>query len=156
MRAWFGSDSSRRRRPRPPRRARPNDRGRSASLRLATETPMTTKTLVPAHRLSPSPEHITWARPGQAIDPSHCPIDHALGGPPPNYLSAKPTDPWHLHDGTMNYEGFFRQQLHDLHMEGNYRVFCDLERQAGNFPRATRFNGRVQSTVTVWCSNDYL
>ena len=27
---------------------------------------------------------------------------------------------------------------------------------AGNFPRATRFNGRVQSTVTVWCSNDYL
>ncbi len=56
----------------------------------------------------------------------------------------------------MHYEGFFRQQLHDLHMEGNYRVFCDLERHAGNFPRATRFNGRVQSTVTVWCSNDYL
>ncbi|MER9235015.1 5-aminolevulinate synthase [Mesorhizobium sp. M0622] len=56
----------------------------------------------------------------------------------------------------MNYEGFFRQQLHDLHMEGNYRVFCDLERHAGNFPRATRFNGQVQSTVTVWCSNDYL
>jgi 5-aminolevulinate synthase len=41
-------------------------------------------------------------------------------------------------------------------MEGNYRVFCDLERHAGNFPRATHFNGRAQSTVTVWCSNDYL
>jgi 5-aminolevulinate synthase len=117
---------------------------------------MTTKTLVPANRPSSPPEHVTWAVPGHAIDPSHCPVDHALGGSPPDYLSAKPNVPSHLPDGTMNYEGFFRQQLHDLHMEGNYRVFCDLERHAGNFPRATRFNGQVQSTVTVWCSNDYL
>ena len=117
---------------------------------------MTTKTLVPANRPSSPPEHVAWAVPGHAIDPSHCPVDHALGASPPNYLSATPTEPSHLPDGTMHYEGFFLRQLHDLHMEGNYRVFCDLERQAGNFPRATRFNGRLQSTVTVWCSNDYL
>jgi 5-aminolevulinate synthase len=86
----------------------------------------------------------------------HCPVDHALSGLAPDYLRAMPTDPSHLPDGTMNYEGFFRHQLHDLHREGNYRVFCDLERHAGNFPLATRFSDRSQSTVRVWCSNDYL
>jgi len=122
----------------------------------ATETPMTTKTLVPTNPLSPPPEHAAWAMPGQAIDPSHCPVDHALRGLAPDYLNATPTDPSHLPDGTMNYEGFFRHRLHDLHKEGNYRVFCDLERHAGNFPHATHFNDRGRSTVTVWCSNDYL
>ncbi len=117
---------------------------------------MTTKTLVPANPLLPPPEHAAWALPGQAIDPSHCPVDHAIRGLAPDYLSAAPTDPSHLPDGTMNYEGFFRHQLHDLHREGNYRVFCDLERHAGNFPHATRFSDRGKSTVTVWCSNDYL
>src|SRR5258708_2949365 len=121
----------------------------------ATETPMTTKTLVPANLPSPPPEYAARAMPGQAIDPSHCPVDHARGLAP-DYLSAAPTDPSHRPDGTMNYEGCFPHQLHDLHMEGNYRVFCDLERQAGNFPHATHFNDRGQSTVTVWCSNDYL
>jgi 5-aminolevulinate synthase len=122
----------------------------------ATEAPMTTKTLVPANPLLPPPEHAAWALPGQAIDPSHCPVDHAIRGLAPDYLSATPTDPSHLPDGTMNYEGFFRHRLHDLHREGNYRVFCDLERHAGNFPHATHFNDRGRSTVTVWCSNDYL
>jgi 5-aminolevulinate synthase len=122
----------------------------------ATEAPMTMKTLVPANPLLPPPEHAAWALPGQAIDPSHCPVDHAIRGLAPDYLSATPTDPSHLPDGTMNYEGFFRHRLHDLHREGNYRVFCDLERHAGNFPHATHFNDRGRSTVTVWCSNDYL
>jgi 5-aminolevulinate synthase len=102
------------------------------------------------------PERAASAMPGEAIDPLQCPVDHVLRGQAPDYLSAAPTDPSHLPDGTMNYEGFFRHQLHDLHLEGNYRVFCDLERHAGNFPRATRFSDQAQSTVTVWCSNDYL
>jgi 5-aminolevulinate synthase len=56
----------------------------------------------------------------------------------------------------MDYEAFFRGQLDDLHAEGRYRIFADLERQAGAFPRATHHCGNGQAPVTVWCSNDYL
>jgi 5-aminolevulinate synthase len=56
----------------------------------------------------------------------------------------------------MNYETFFRKQLDGLRREGNYRVFADLQRHAGNFPRATHHRERGQVPVTVWCSNDYL
>jgi 5-aminolevulinate synthase len=56
----------------------------------------------------------------------------------------------------MDYEDFFRTQIGGLKSEGRYRVFADLERQAGGFPRATHHDGDVTSDVTVWCSNDYL
>ncbi|MGG7568386.1 5-aminolevulinate synthase [Rhodovulum sp. DZ06] len=56
----------------------------------------------------------------------------------------------------MDYEAFFESQLDALREEGNYRVFANLERQVGDFPRATRRTGQRQHDVTVWCSNDYL
>ncbi len=56
----------------------------------------------------------------------------------------------------MDYEGFFRQQLSGLRDEGNYRVFADLERQRGAFPRARHYGAAGTADVTVWCSNDYL
>ena len=56
----------------------------------------------------------------------------------------------------MNYESYFRKQLDGLRKEGRYRVFADLERHAGNFPRATYHSARGRRDVTVWCSNDYL
>jgi len=54
----------------------------------------------------------------------------------------------------MNYEDFFKHSLDGLRAEGRYRVFADLERRCGRFPRA--FDHRVGDEVTVWCSNDYL
>ena len=56
----------------------------------------------------------------------------------------------------MNYEDYFRSQLDGLRREGRYRVFADLERQRGAFPRAIRHDKGVRGEVTVWCSNDYL
>jgi 7-keto-8-aminopelargonate synthetase-like enzyme len=54
----------------------------------------------------------------------------------------------------MDYEYFFKQRLDALRAEGRYRVFADLERRCGRFPRA--FDHRIGAEVTVWCSNDYL
>ncbi|MCZ7932666.1 5-aminolevulinate synthase [Agrobacterium leguminum] len=57
----------------------------------------------------------------------------------------------------MDFEAFFTTELQSLHYEGRYRVFADIERQQGNFPRATRYNANGErKDVTVWCSNDYL
>jgi 5-aminolevulinate synthase len=55
----------------------------------------------------------------------------------------------------MNYQGFFKSALDDLREQGNYRVFADLERHCGSFPRATS-RGDKAADVTIWCSNDYL
>jgi 7-keto-8-aminopelargonate synthetase-like enzyme len=54
----------------------------------------------------------------------------------------------------MDYEGFFRKRLGALHAEGRYRVFADLERRCGRFPRA--YDHRIGVEVAVWCSNDHL
>src|SRR5690349_940215 len=54
----------------------------------------------------------------------------------------------------MDYERFFKERLDAVRIEGRYRVFADIERRCGRFPRA--FDHRIGTEVTVWCSNDYL
>ena len=56
----------------------------------------------------------------------------------------------------MNYNKFFKNELDRLKNDGNYRVFADLEKIAGNFPQALNYSKDTVSEVTVWCSNDYL
>ena len=56
----------------------------------------------------------------------------------------------------MDFEALFASRLDGLHKEGRYRVFAELERKQGDFPRAIRYGKDGTSEVTVWCSNDYL
>ena len=59
-------------------------------------------------------------------------------------------------DAIINYQQFFEDMINDLQDEGRYRVFADLERQAGSFPTAVNHAKGGPYEVTVWCSNDYL
>jgi 5-aminolevulinate synthase len=56
----------------------------------------------------------------------------------------------------MDYHVFFADALARLKEERRYRVFADLERLAGRFPRAIWHSPNGPRDVIVWCSNDYL
>ena len=60
-----------------------------------------------------------------------------------------------------SYGSSFREALAALRREGRYRVFADIKRQRGDYPRADFFTDEDGSNgggrpITVWCSNDYL
>lgn len=57
----------------------------------------------------------------------------------------------------MDYRGLFEDAIDTLRREKRYRVFADLERVAGKFPRAV-FRDAADNAreITIWCSNDYL
>lgn len=50
----------------------------------------------------------------------------------------------------------FEDALSTIHHEGRYRVFIDLHRKRGEFPKATARFEDGERDITVWCSNDYL
>ena len=56
----------------------------------------------------------------------------------------------------MNYDEFFADAIGRLWRERRYRVFADLERIAGRFPRAIWHSPQGRREVVIWCSNDYL
>lgn len=55
---------------------------------------------------------------------------------------------------TIPYDQIFSDSLAQIKAEGRYRVFTELERLAGRFPRAR--STRTGEEVVVWCANDYL
>ena len=56
----------------------------------------------------------------------------------------------------MDYTPYFADALARLRDERRYRVFADLERIAGRFPRTIWHSPQGPRDVIVWCSNDYL
>ncbi|MEM7597704.1 MAG: 5-aminolevulinate synthase [Pseudomonadota bacterium] len=56
----------------------------------------------------------------------------------------------------MDFDAMFTAQLDALREEGNYRIFAELERRCGQFPKARSYDDDAPDEVTVWCSNDYL
>ena len=56
----------------------------------------------------------------------------------------------------MKFDTLFNEQLDKLKEEGNYRIFAELERKCGRFPKAKSHDDDTPDEVTVWCSNDYL
>jgi 5-aminolevulinate synthase len=56
----------------------------------------------------------------------------------------------------MDYGSVFAAAIDALHAENRYRIFADLERIAGRFPKAIWRSGGHAREITVWCSNDYL
>jgi 5-aminolevulinate synthase len=61
------------------------------------------------------------------------------------------------YDFIMDYKAAFEKAVDRVKDEGRYRVFADLKRYRGDFPRArwTREDGSERDVV-VWCSNDYV
>ena len=56
-----------------------------------------------------------------------------------------------------DYKSAFQNSVEQVRSEGRYRVFADLKRVRGQFPRAVRRReDGTQQDVVVWCSNDYL
>ncbi len=57
----------------------------------------------------------------------------------------------------MDYRRAFEKSVDSVKAEGRYRVFADLKRVRGEYPRARlrQPDGSIRE-ITVWCSNDYL
>src|SRR6185312_6435071 len=76
--------------------------------------------------------------------------------------SAPPPPPFSTNAGVRTAENLCESRMNALKEEGRYRVFFDIERQRGAFPKA--FNHSMMKDkakglpdeVTVWCNNDYL
>ncbi len=59
----------------------------------------------------------------------------------------------------MDYQARFKAAIDTVRAEGRYRIFADLKRRRGAYPRAdyiADIGSGEGREITVWCSNDYL
>ena len=101
-----------------------------------------------------------------AQNASKCPFMKALNvsaseAADPSVLSEKLMDPLNFVDidsfaPSHPLNDYFKAAIKRLHSEGRYRVFTNILRHTGEFPKATEFMTGTHSKVNVWCSNDYL
>ena len=56
----------------------------------------------------------------------------------------------------MNYNEIFQSALAAIKQENRYRVFADIERRVGRFPKVLLHGDGPTREIVVWCSNDYL
>ena len=60
------------------------------------------------------------------------------------------------HNWKSNYTSTLQSEIDKIKDEGHYRVFNNIERKAGQYPKATRHSNGQTEEIDVWCSNDYL
>jgi 5-aminolevulinate synthase len=51
---------------------------------------------------------------------------------------------------------YFEKIVETLKLDGNYRVFNDILRERGDFPRSIWYGPYAPKQIVNWCSNDYL
>lgn len=56
----------------------------------------------------------------------------------------------------MKYLKYFKDVVSDFKSDGRYRVFNDIIRNRGEFPRAIWYGKYSPKNIVNWCSNDYL
>lgn len=58
---------------------------------------------------------------------------------------------------SIDYNKHFQNCVDAVKAEGRYRIFANLERKVGAFPKAIyRMPDGTSKEVTIWCNNDYL
>ena len=56
----------------------------------------------------------------------------------------------------MDYLQYFEDTVKDFRNDGRYRVFNDIIREKGQFPKAIWYGKYAPKNIVNWCSNDYL
>jgi 5-aminolevulinate synthase len=56
----------------------------------------------------------------------------------------------------MDYSKYFEDTVKDFRNDGRYRVFNDIIREKGQFPKAIWYGKYAPKNIVNWCSNDYL
>jgi 5-aminolevulinate synthase len=51
---------------------------------------------------------------------------------------------------------YFEQTIGDFKADGRYRIFNDIIRERGQFPKAIWYGKYAPKNIVNWCSNDYL